>query len=627
MNFFAGYKDKITSKPVKAIMLLLNFLFVPLFAAVIPDIVYRKGVSFDYFFGNIGLYFLVFIALLCVYFALTLLVKRVAISSFVFLLLSCIMSFVNQNKLNYRFEPFFISDIYHLFGAAETIDSGLKLSISAPLAICFTISIIISLLYIPIKMELITKKVWIIPCFAIKLVAAVGAVVLCGVYVRGVIFNEPLTEALGRVDHASITEQYDDNTFYFELIATTESSLFPKKPKGYAREQMSAIGEKIANESAAQAGRKVDVIVVQVETWFELKNYDVEIKNNPFDILDELKAEGVSGNMIPPKYGGGTAYIEYEVLTGFSSGDSQAAACPFNAYVYEDFPSAPQFYKRDGYSTVAVHAYNNTMYNRSNAYPMLGFDSVNFEDTFTNPTRSGEWIDDSACVKKTIELYNEEIQKNDHVFMHILTMQNHSPLYASRFSESELAAMGVTSGSLSAEQVEAVAAYAKAFERTNVAIKELTDYFSTVDRDVIIVVYGDHQASVCVEGQDSEILVDTGYFDGYVEELDFLETHSTPYLVWSNFDAGLGGTSFGNIAPNMLLVDALREYGVYRPKYFDYLYDNTLTTNGGTANFVVNKDGDVSFKPTEEQAAEQKTRRLIEYDVVFGKKYLSDYLK
>ena len=41
----------------------------------------------------------------------------------------------------------------------------------------------------------------------------------------------------------------------------------------------------------------------------------------------------------------------------------------------------------------------------------------------------------------------------------------------------------------------------------------------------------------------------------------------------------------------------------------------------------MNKDGDVSFKPTEEQAAEQKTRRLIEYDVVFGKKYLSDYLK
>lgn len=623
MSISKKYKNLVSKATTQKRLFYINLFVLPLFVTLIPDLV--NGNIGEMFPKALGVTLLSYLFFLLFHLALTLITNSIAASSLALCVLSLAAGFSNENKIVYRDEPVFLGDLYHLGGMGETLESGLSMKFGAAFFICVAVSVIVFILYLPIKQQIRIVKDEKKKPLRTMLRLAVGAVsiVAIGLLVRFGFYNEDFTSALGRRTEVSIVKEFGENGYWFGLISTTET-LFPTKPAGYNRESLEEEARAIEElKPEAEGARQADVIIVQVETLFDLGNYDVSVNYDPFAPLDELKNNGFYGNMISPKYGGGTAYVEYEVLTGFSSGYSQASACPYNAVIYDGFPGAPRFFLEKGYSTAALHSYNSLFYNRVNAYPQMGFEKVYFDDCFVNPKMSGEWISDEECVNKTIEIYKELSKQNKNgVFLHVVTMQNHSPVYPERYTPSLL--MGASSDTLTPAQTEAVSAYARAFEDSCDAVRLLADYLATVDRDVVLLVYGDHQASIYVEGSEHEILRETGYLDRYVDERDFKELHDTPYLVWANFplDTSKG---FGDVPPNMLLVNALRSCGVMRPAYFDY-FDNILSeTKGATANYTVENDGSVSFgELSEEQKTELLKKKLLEYDLVYGKKYLKD---
>lgn len=625
MKAVRRYKDVVSEATVQKQMFYINLFVLPLFVSLAPDLICYGDSLVSRLAERPFLLLLPYFFFLLFHLAFTLITNSIAVSSLVLSLLGAAAGFSNQNKIVYRDEPVFIGDLYHLSGMDETIASGLSMTFGAELFVCIGVGIVVFLLWLPVKQQILPNKRKKALFVLLRYGAAAACLFAVMLLVRGAFYNEKLTDALGRKSDPSIVKEFDANGYWFGFISTTET-LFPSKPAGYKSALMKEKADEIAAyKDETENARRADVIVVQIETLFDLQNYGVSLDYDPFAPLDELKAEGFYGNMVSPKYGGGTAYVEYEVLTGFSSGYSQAAACPYNMVVYDGFPGAPRFFSERGYKTAAIHSYDCTFYNRLNAYPNMGFDKIYFDDSFVNPEMSGEWISDKACIEKTIKVYEELSRGGDNVFMHIVTMQNHSPVYPERFMPGELS--GVTSESLSREQTRAVAAYARAFEESCEAIKQLADYLRTVDHDVVLLVYGDHQASIYVEGSGHEILRETGYLESYNEVEDFKELHDTPYLVWANFELD-NKTSFGDVPPNMLLVNALRSCGVMRPAYFDYFSDMLKSMNGATANYVVETDSTVSFDETSaEQTAELYDKKLAEYDLIYGKRYLLDICK
>ena len=72
-------------------------------------------------------------------------------------------------------------------------------------------------------------------------------------------------------------------------------------------------------------------------------------------------------------------------------------------------------------------------------------------------------------------------------------------------------------------------------------MKQITDYFRTVDREVIVLFFGDHQTAI---GQQDgvELLDITKQLEGLSAQEQWQYTHTVPYLMWSNQGCDFAGS-------------------------------------------------------------------------------------
>ena len=71
-----------------------------------------------------------------------------------------------------------------------------------------------------------------------------------------------------------------------------------------------------------------------------------------------------SGSMFSPEFGGMTANIEFEALTGFSNAFLPYGSIPYQQYVRRPLPSLATFLKDEGYVTKALHPFGPWFWNR-----------------------------------------------------------------------------------------------------------------------------------------------------------------------------------------------------------------------------------------------------------------------
>ncbi|MEA5051536.1 MAG: sulfatase-like hydrolase/transferase [Oscillospiraceae bacterium] len=620
-------KKRLNPKLNGALFWLLIFA-APLAAVLIPDIAGYSLVSpvyWAYVRTCILLYAADYILFLLIHAALTGILRRVSLSAGFLCLLSAVIGVANNNKLLYRGDPLLPSDVFLLGDAITMVDSGYALQISKSMIFIAVCSILLAAVLFPVRIPDRLQGGTPVK----RAVRTAAFVLLCAAVAAGytllVICDDSVTDALGYRDSSEVSRRFNNNTYYLEFFKTLHS-IMPHAPRGYSERAMTALGEEIQAHSVDCAATP-DIIVVIDESWADLDAYDVQFDRNLFENYDRLSQQGVSGKSVSPLLGGGTADVEFEVLTGFTTNDTQICTTAFTLFMYSKFPGIVNDLAADGYSTIALHAHTSELYKRGTAYPQLGFQQVYFRDSFDNPELRGDYITDESCFEKAISLYEQAAGSDKPVFLHVLTMQNHVPFSTKRYDDDEL--VGCTSDTYSEEDLGVLAQYATSVARTDAALGELTDYLSTVDRDVLLVFVGDHQtrlsnAQTTYAGGD--ILEKYGFYDTYDADTDFAEIHATPYLVWTNYDRSLDGTTFGTIVPNRLLVDALSAYNVERPAYFDYIYTQYNTMNGMTADYCVGTDNKVYFTKTAEQQAEYEQRQLIQYDLIFGRKYLLDYI-
>lgn len=598
-----------------------------IFASLIPTIIqlgFTSPLLFEVVNESIPLLIVTNILLYCLMLFFSILFHNPGVSSLLILGISCALGFANVQKIAYRNYPVIPSDFMQIKDAFIASKS-FSLVITKSFILCLIISLFYVLILLPVHIPLfsLSKKKSVI----YRIITAVLSLATAIILFFGFFFNDSL---IGKFSYyfcpKAIQNEFIYNTYYPAFFRSC-SVLFQPSPDGYSKKALSELSSELESFSTNENSTNADIIIIQLESFFYPDVFDIEYNHyESFGPFDELGLKGAYGYLISPQIGGGTADVEYEVLTGFTSNDKQCLINPFSIYVYDNFPSIVGYCKENGYSCISIHSYNTALYNRVNAYSNLGFEKSIFDNSFTNPEYRSSWISEKSCFDKVVEEYESASAYKTPVLIHTVTMQNHIPIDSEMYPENEL--VEVKSSTLSQDDLLLIKNYLTSCKEISQGLNSMADYFLNSKRNVILVAYGDHQSPNlrAVEGISDYDIPLSDDLTSLSEEDYYVVTHRTPFIVWTNFDSGLSGEDWGNISPNSLLVKALVKSGVNCPAYFRFFESNSNEIKSISANYVISPDNSLSFEMTEAQIVENHPRILIQHDILHGDRYILNSL-
>lgn len=316
--------------------------------------------------------------------------------------------------------------------------------------------------------------------------------------------------------------KYYTDSFVVGTLENFKRALRPMvKPDGYTEEVLQDC-------VSVQASTKKypDIIMILNETYYDaehLTNFDLDC--NPMEVYHSLNA--YKGFATVPFAGGGTNSSEYELLTG-NSLSLLSTSTPFNDLNLENSNSIVKYLEDNGYATMAAHTESPGNYHRGISWKSLGFDKSYFTSDFVNVERFGNrWAITDHSVFENFRRFYENMPESQPRFAYLLTIQNHGD-WNQNDAALDTVHVGKNEG-ISEENRDLLNEYLSCVKLTDGFIKELTEYFSGVDREVLVYMAGDHCPYMINQ------LVNEGVKTAE-ETADFnLKKREVPYFIWSNY--------------------------------------------------------------------------------------------
>lgn len=266
-----------------------------------------------------------------------------------------------------------------------------------------------------------------------------------------------------------------------------------EKPKGYSEEKIKEITshyQKLADEKNKTASEEQpNIIYVVSESFSDPSRLNgVEITGDPLADYYAVADQTYSGQMLSQNYGGGTANIEFEALTGFSMGLFNAQlTTPYTMLVpkMNQLPSIVSTLKDQNYHTTAIHPYNTSMYKRKDVYEVLGFDEFISENTmtYTDTIEDNPYISDASAYQEVMDLLKEDDTPQ---FIHLVTMQTHMP-YDGKYQQLEYTAKTEDNSGISSLEN-----YLQDISYSSQSLKAFTEELKKLSRRTLVVFWGDH---------------------------------------------------------------------------------------------------------------------------------------
>ncbi|UJF31292.1 LTA synthase family protein [Paenibacillus hexagrammi] len=228
-------------------------------------------------------------------------------------------------------------------------------------------------------------------------------------------------------------ENAKNNGFAFSTVLNTKM-MFNKDREGYDDQAIAAIVSQTPKPVKAgdtpQKDVKPNVIVVLSESfWDPTIIPGVEFSRDPIPFFHKLQKENTSGWMLSPQYGGGTANVEFEVLTGNSMRFLPQGSIAYNQYITNEVDSLASIYARQGYTSTAISPFYSWYFNSDKVYKDFGF-SKYIPIEYFKPNYSGPYIADSEVADNIIHTTSLS-DGPDFVFAN--TMENHFHYYPGKF--------------------------------------------------------------------------------------------------------------------------------------------------------------------------------------------------
>ncbi|MDO4280357.1 MAG: LTA synthase family protein [Peptococcaceae bacterium] len=380
--------------------------------------------------------------------------------------------------------------------------------------------------------------------------------------------------------HISAPDGYSSNDVE-KIVDETVSSVDPNT------DDNTSINLLTGEDNYTPTGQKPNIIAIMNETFSDpasLGNLQTTEDYLPF--YHSLTENTIKGTLTVPVFGAGTSNSEYEFLTGNSISSLPAGSSVYESYIKSAQPSLVSTLSDQGYSKTAFHPYFADGWNRPNVYKEMGFErfvsmsdlidptivdeykETNDDATFISEVEAkypGEnmllrrFVSDSYDMKKVTEMY-EQRDTSKPFFLFNVTMQNHGGYDKSYSNFTEDVHITNMMGYYpKAER------YLSLLKQSDKALQELITYFSNVSEPTVIVMFGDHQASI--ENGFYEELYGKSTDDLTAEEEQ--TRYHTPFMIWANYD--IPEATVNDISANYLSTLLLQTAGLEMTDYNKYL--------------------------------------------------------
>lgn len=399
---------------------------------------------------------------------------------------------------------------------------------------------------------------------------------------------------------------------------------YMQKPKGYKKKNMKKIYEKYThaaqeiNEDRTESVDKSQTILYLSESLMDPKRVPDLLENeSPLPVTEKIINENVGGTMYSQFMGGGTANLEWSVLTSFSTEvfDQPLVTTPYSDF-YLDSNNHHTFLDLTKKKNIALHPYTANLYNRQEIYEAIGMDKflylnhgIKYKEKLGDMIR----ISDNSLNKDIFRVLD-----NKNVgLLHVLSMQNHAP-YKKEVKEVEYEPK-INKSVYPEDLQEELFNYLQAIKATDYAVEKLVNQIDDEKNDVNLILYGDHFPRL---------------FEGMENEFGEDNIHETPWFLYMNHQRASTDKDIEGISPIFFVPLLLKEGDYYVTPYYalmDKLLEEDVLRIG--KDFVVTKEGEVLDEDLPDNLRDMvEDYRLIQYDALFGddwhsKGFYTEYLK
>ena len=332
-----------------------------------------------------------------------------------------------------------------------------------------------------------------------------------------------------------------------------------EKPADYSHDKVLELMEQYPALEGDPDRQPTNLIVIMNESFADFTVFDdFEASEDPTPFLHSLEENTVKGWMYAPVTGGGTATVEFEYLTGFSSLFQPPHTVAYQLYVEEGMPSLAAVAGSQGYETTAFHPYKSSGWNRVLAYDYLDFDRQMYEEDVVDPYYIRHYVSDRSDYEMIFRTTREQ---EGNTFFFNVTMQNHSG-YAQGWNNLERT---IDLPDRLARTDSSARQYFALARESDDALRELIGYYSQQDEPTMIVFFGDHQPP----------LTNSFYEELYGKKLsertteEVLRQYAVPFFIWTNYD--IQEEQDVVISPNYLGVLTARLAGLPMTGFMNFL--------------------------------------------------------
>lgn len=592
-----GMRDVINNRSSFSVAFTFSALFALIFNYTIQD-----SIKADVIILDLRLFTGATLFQIIIFFALFLLIYLIC-NSFLFPTIICIFfgvvtTIANSLKFQFRQEPILPSDLAWLKTPRTLLsytDGHYGMYILLGISI-------VTIFYLAVRKYILPNK--LIQNFKHRLALIL---LICSFFasVTGIFSSKKDGRIAENIPVISILNNYHDLTWYGNTINSQLRSLsfvwfsqmsetVMTQPNGYSQSKIRSLEEKYKQLADSINTTRSDLISEQTVVYVLSESFSdperlsgISITTTPIPNIRDIKSRTTSGLMQSDGYGGGTANMEFQTISGLPYYNLS----PSISVLYTEivprmnvFPAiSDQFESKN---RIAIHLAAPTNYSRDIIYKTLGYDKfISLGTSGLSVYRQGENYSDAS----TYQLVIDNLKKEQNQFFSVITMQNHAP-----WSESEPSNLMAQGEGFTANENNKLINYTRLLYHTDNATKEFLDKLSKIDKKITVVFYGDHLPGLYPQSA----------FKDHPEN-----QYLTDYFIWSNYETPKLNYPLVNSSDFSALL--LEQTNSKVSPYYALLTE------------VLHK-ASVDKKALDSSAQEiADDLKLIEYDMVGGKGYLS----
>lgn len=520
-----GVGQLIKNKPKPSLSVVTSLLLAFIFNFTIQIGITEKGATYDYYIAS-GATILQILVLSSFFIVVYVLVNRYLPATIINILLGVLASYINAKKFTLRNEPLLVSDFTWLgdigFFKEYVSENAFLLSLAGGLWTIF-------ILYYT-RRKVLPGQIFKSLKYRL-LILAITAIAFSGVLLA---FKN---QEDGRIsDHipvlSSVYNLYNVNWQGINANARYQSLSFVwlkqltitniEKPANYSKKEIEQLYEKytvIANEINTTRTENISdqtVIFVLSESLADPARVPgVSLSTPVLSQIQQIQTGTTSGLMKSDGYGGGTANMEFQSLTGLPMYNFNDMISVLYTDVFPEMSYVPSISNAfDSKNRIAIHLSDATHYARNSVYTKLKFDKFiatsGSDDTADNVSTFGAYPSDASTYDNVLS----EIDASQSQFFSVMTMQNHGPWFETNLSDITANGEGLTN-----DQNASLTNYARLLSHTDSSTVEFLQKLEEIDKKITVVFYGDHLPGLYPQTMFNEN-----------PELQYL----TDYFIWSN---------------------------------------------------------------------------------------------